>query len=96
MRDFVQGGGLVIAQKNALHALQNMDLAQFGQGTRLRPPNDGYLSYEEMERVRGAQVLGGAIFEVTLDLSHPLCFGFGEKTTSSFSEFFHDRSRKRK
>jgi hypothetical protein len=83
LRQFVTDGGLIIAQKNALNLLQMMDLEQFNQGSGSRPSGN-YYSYEEMERVRGAQVLGGAIFRVELDLSHPLCFGFNEKQQAVF------------
>ncbi|MFK7971296.1 MAG: M14 metallopeptidase family protein [Bacteroidia bacterium] len=75
LKSFVSRGGNVIAQKRALYALNSANLALFELSfNRGQMSND--LSYEERDRARGAQVLGGAIFEVNLDLGHPLCFGF--------------------
>lgn len=36
--------------------------------------------YEMQERDAGAQVIGGAIVQAQLDLSHPLCFGYENPT----------------
>lgn len=83
LSSFVQRGGLLIAQKRALYALQSMNLSIYGIEYSGTNPQ-GHYSFEEKERVRGSQVLGGAIFETTLDLSHPLCFGFQNKQQAMF------------
>ncbi len=43
-------------------------------------------SYAERESLRGAQQLGGAIFEAKLDLSHPLAYGFREEKIALFKD----------
>ena len=39
------------------------------------PPGDGKLPYDLEERTRGAQVIGGTIFNTRADLTHPLLYG---------------------
>ena len=36
-------------------------------------------AYEDVRTARGAQVVGGAVFEAELDATHPLAFGHGER-----------------
>ncbi len=40
--------------------------------------------YESARRDRGSTVVGGAIFEVKLDLTHPLAFGFDDENLAVF------------
>jgi hypothetical protein len=42
----------------------------------------------------GAQNIGGSIFEATLDLSHPLCFGYPDNDVSLFknNKLFFEKS----
>ena len=42
------------------------------------------ISFAQKENHFGAQVIGGAIFEAKLDLSHPINFGYKNKNISLF------------
>jgi hypothetical protein len=41
-------------------------------------------SFEQQERYRGAQVIGGAIFQAKTDRSHPINFGYKKSTVPLF------------
>ena len=40
--------------------------------------------YGSLQRDRGAKIIGGAIFESEMDLTHPLCFGYSDNTIPTF------------
>ena len=42
------------------------------------------ISYEDRSNFRGAQVIGGAIFETKLDRSHPINFGYKNEKLAMF------------
>ena len=44
------------------------------------------ISYEQRQNFLGAQVTGGAIFEATLDRSHPINFGYKNKNLALFRD----------
>lgn len=44
------------------------------------------ISYEQKQNFLGAQVTGGAIFEATLDRSHPINFGYKNKNLALFRD----------
>jgi hypothetical protein len=75
LKKWIENGGDIIAFKGGARWLANQKLAflEFRQDSRdtLVQKN-----YEDLERDRGAQEIGGAIFVARLDLSHPLCYGY--------------------
>jgi hypothetical protein len=46
--------------------------------------NPGFKMYSDNRNERGAQAIGGAIFEADLDLSHPLAFGYSSNKIPIF------------
>ena len=82
IKDWVQDGGTLIAYKNAGRWLNTNELMKLTFETR----NDAAkaVTFEQQGDYRGAQVIGGAIFETTLDRSHPIAFGYKNKTLPIF------------
>ncbi|WP_411768031.1 M14 family zinc carboxypeptidase [Winogradskyella sp. A3E31] len=73
LQGWIQGGGTLIAYRNALRFLNNRKLMKIDfKSSELKAEN---ISFEERGDFRGAQVIGGAIFETKIDRSHPINFG---------------------
>jgi hypothetical protein len=77
LRTWVQAGGVVIGLENALNWLTTAGLGKFEmkkdeekkEAQQPRP-------YADIEEFTGAQETSGAIFEASVDLSHPLLYGY--------------------
>ncbi|MEP0548979.1 MAG: M14 family metallopeptidase [Rhodothermales bacterium] len=77
LKTWVRSGGTLIVTEGAAgvaaeRGLIELDKREADEDSTLRP-------YAEVSDARGAQVIGGSIFEATLDTSHPLAFGQGER-----------------
>lgn len=75
LKDWISDGGLVIAWKNGGKWLSDNEITKVSYAKSDRKPEEKYLPYEDLEENSGAQVTGGAIFEASVDLSHPLAYG---------------------
>lgn len=83
LKDWISGGGKLIAMQDALS-----QIASFDWGIKLKKPEenllepkDGYAllkPYANRERESVKQMIPGAIYKVQLDNTHPLAFGFPE------------------
>ncbi|EPR74407.1 Secreted protein containing N-terminal Zinc-dependent carboxypeptidase related domain-like protein [Winogradskyella psychrotolerans RS-3] len=74
LQSWIKEGGTLVAYKNALKWLNSKKLMTIDfKKSKLVAKN---ISYEERRDFRGAQVIGGAIFETELDRSHPINFGY--------------------
>ncbi|MEM9324738.1 MAG: M14 family metallopeptidase [Bacteroidota bacterium] len=80
---WVQKGGRIIAFKGANSWLAAQSLIQL---TTNGTPTDttGRKDYQDLREYRGAQVTGGAIFETDLDTSHPIGFGYEDRSVPVF------------
>ncbi|HSR53298.1 MAG TPA: M14 family metallopeptidase [Acidobacteriota bacterium] len=77
LKGWVRAGGTLIAIHNAARWAVEQELVT---GKLFEPedqPED--VPYDQVRRQRGAQVIGGSIFEVELDTTHPLAFGYGPR-----------------
>ena len=94
---WVKSGGSIVAYKGALNWLSAAGLGSFtfkkmaennGDKGERRP-------YADIAATRGAQQIGGAIFEVEADLSHPLLYGYSNNRLSVFrnSSIFLENSK---
>lgn len=74
LKSWIEDGGTLVAYKNTLNWLNSKKLMTIdSKKSRLIAKN---VSFEQRRDFRGAQVIGGAIFEAELDRSHPVNFGY--------------------
>jgi len=94
IQSWAQNGGTIVAYKSAAKWLsdQKMTKVKFLEN---KPDTTGYEAYEDLSNNRGAQVIGGAIFEVEVDLSHPLAYGLKNEKMPIFrnSTLFMEKSK---
>lgn len=83
LKQWIQDGGSLIAYQNTLRWLNSKELLKinFKKKNSLKAKN---ISFEERSDFRGAQVIGGAIFETKLDKSHPINFGYKNDKLAMF------------
>lgn len=73
IKEWVKGGGTLIAYQNALRWVNKNKLMEME--FKENPLTASGISFEQRRNFTGAQGIGGAIFEVRLDRSHPVNFG---------------------
>jgi len=82
--DWVSAGGVLIATKAAVAWVSTQGL---GGIQLLSPEPDSSLkdlTYADRAKVRGAQVIGGAICQARLDRTHPIGYGYQRDTLAVF------------
>ena len=84
LKNWISGGGTVIAQKTALSWLAKQDLGKIEFKKSPEKDSLNQRPYRDISKYQGAQTTGGAIFEVKADLTHPLLFGFTEDEFAVF------------
>lgn len=74
LKEWVKEGGTLIGYRNVVEWLTKNDLIslKFRKDTLVAKD----ISFAQKNDFKGAQVTGGAIFEVRLDRSHPINFGY--------------------
>lgn len=82
LKNWVQNGGTLIAYKYGLRWLQRAKLANIAFKTAQR--GDTTITFEQRRNASGAQRIGGAIFNVNLDRSHPIAFGYKRENLPVF------------
>jgi len=82
LKSWIQDGGTMVAYKNALRWLNKKELMKIDFKKNKRIAKN--ISYEQRGDFRGAQVIGGAIFETKLDRSHPINFGYNNDKLPMF------------
>jgi hypothetical protein len=96
LKTWVQAGGVLVLTEEAVSwAAQNaISEVKF---KKLKSPVDSTqkLSYTEREQIDGAQQVFGAIFGADADLTHPLAYGYNQKTISLFkaNKVFMEKSK---
>jgi hypothetical protein len=79
IKKWVKKGGTIIGFKTANNWLRTNQLLKAevkpkittkGQASKLAN------NYENQSKIKGAEVIGGAIFETEIDLTHPLAYGY--------------------
>jgi hypothetical protein len=83
LKSWIQDGGTLVAYRNALRWLNSSELMKidFKKNKSLTAKN---ISFEQRSNFRGAQVIGGAIFDTKLDRSHPINFGYKNDNLAVF------------
>jgi hypothetical protein len=83
IKDWVRGGGVLIVQRSATNWARSQGLLNAEPVERERRET-GRIAYEDLQRTRGAQVLGGSIFSGSLDITNPLGYGYRDGSMSVF------------
>ena len=78
LRRWVAAGGTLILHRSAVSWAKNAGLTSvsFVGGDDDSDSGSGLARYTEMSAERGAQVIGGSIFKVNIDVQHPLFYGY--------------------
>lgn len=75
LKTWVQNGGIIVGYKNTARWLASNKMISLNFESQKRDSVKN-VSFENRSLQSGAQVIGGAIFEVNLDRSHPVNFGY--------------------
>lgn len=83
--EWVSDGGTLITTKGATAWADRHDLVdvEFKESPDLFASEEMW-PYDEQSNKRGAQVIGGTIFETEVDLTHPLLYGYQSETLPVF------------
>ena len=82
LKEWTKEGGSLIAYRNAVNWLKKNDFIDFKLKMNELTAKD--VSFGERGDFKGAQVIGGAIFEAKLDRSHPIAFGYKDNKIAMF------------
>lgn len=82
LKTWVQDGGTLIGYRNAINWLKTNEFIKLDLKKMKLDAND--ISFEQRGDFRGAQVIGGAIFEADIDRSHPINFGYKNEKIALF------------
>ncbi|MBL0272108.1 MAG: zinc carboxypeptidase [Chitinophagaceae bacterium] len=96
LKAWVQGGGTLILSEEAVSwAAQNGITDVKFKKTGSPVDSSSRLSYTDREQIDGAQQIQGAIFGADVDLTHPLAYGYNQKTVSLFkaNKVFMEKSK---
>ncbi|MEL6675180.1 MAG: M14 metallopeptidase family protein [Bacteroidota bacterium] len=76
IKAWLTAGGNLIAYKSAIRWLAGQKIGGISLKSNQDPADEGPLAYADRSNIRGAQVIGGAIFKVDQDLTHPMNYGY--------------------
>jgi len=82
LKTWVQNGGTLIGYKSAGKWLERNEFMKMTFKSNKTTATD--ISFEQRSNYNGAQYIGGAIFQTTLDRSHPIAFGYKNKNLPVF------------
>jgi hypothetical protein len=93
IREWVSGGGNLIVQRSAIDWASNQGMLEVETVER-EEQDTGRIPYVDLQGTRGAQVIGGSIFSASLDITHPLGYGYrnGEMNIFRNSTRFLEKS----
>lgn len=84
IQEWIQDGGNLILFRNAIDWGIEKQLISLKRIKKKDPNKKGPSKYKMSSASSGASVLGGAIFEAKMDLSHPLCYGYDNDQIALF------------
>lgn len=97
LKDWVQDGGVAIGFESALSWLHTYGLGKFEVKKNDKDTSDEkpLRPYADIERSSGAQTTSGAIFQASVDLTHPLLYGYHRTAIPVFkgNNIFLERSK---
>jgi len=83
IKSFVQKGGVLIGYKNAVRWMSTNKFISL-KYKRSESPAATNVNFANRSNLRGAQRIGGAIFEAKFDLSHPIAYGYNNENIALF------------
>lgn len=83
IKEWVKEGGTLIGWKGALRFLNKLKIAHLDFEKSVKIDSVKF-NYAERSKARGAQFIGGAIFNLEMDLTHPLAYGYESNTLPVF------------
>lgn len=87
LRSYLENGGVIFGQKHGAKWLADSRLLKARFASRnsiLSMYQDDELTFQQRDDVAAKQRIAGAIFETSVDLSHPLTFGYDKNTLPVF------------
>lgn len=92
IKNWVRQGGTLIAYRSAGNWLEKNELLSLKFKTQKDTAKN--ISFEQREAFNGAQVIGGAIFNTSIDRSHPINYGYKNNSLPFFrnTTFFVEAS----
>ncbi|WP_375235494.1 M14 family zinc carboxypeptidase [Winogradskyella sp.] len=82
LQSWIRSGGTLVGYRRALNYINSKKLLKIEfKKLKIVAKN---ITREQANDFRGAQVIGGAIFEAEIDRSHPINFGYKNKTIPMF------------
>ncbi|MDJ0646104.1 MAG: M14 family zinc carboxypeptidase [Flavobacteriaceae bacterium] len=82
LKDFVKKGGTLIGYRNSLKWLNTNKFIKLDfKKSKSETKN---VAFDQRSNFRGAQFIGGAIFEANIDRSHPVNFGYNSDKIALF------------
>ncbi len=82
LTNFVKNGGSLIAYRNSLKWLNTNKFIKLN--FKKSKPKGKNIAFDQRSNFRGAQIIGGAIFEANVDRSHPINFGYNDHKLALF------------
>ncbi|PTX42216.1 zinc carboxypeptidase [Christiangramia gaetbulicola] len=82
LKEWTRDGGTIIAFRNAVNWMKENDFIKFE--TKKNELTAKNISFGDRGDFKGAQGIGGAIFEVKLDRTHPIAFGYDDEKIAMF------------
>ncbi|NNC70540.1 MAG: zinc carboxypeptidase, partial [Flavobacteriaceae bacterium] len=82
LKTFVQNGGTLIGYRNSLKWLNTNKFIKLD--FKKSKPQTKNVAFTDRSNYKGAQVIGGAIFEANIDRSHPVNFGYNSDKIALF------------
>lgn len=84
IKSWIQNGGNIIAIKNAVKWLASAGLSASKFKKKYSDTSSVRYPYQLVNQYQDAHEINGAIFQGTLDVTHPLCFGYQNPSISIF------------
>lgn len=84
VKDWVKNGGVLIAYRGASAWTVKNELSKIKFKKAIQPDTTRFLNYADRFKETNENNISGAIFNVEMDLTHPLCFGSSDKNLPIF------------
>ena len=84
MKTWLQQGGVIVASRGGGKWLADQKITNTAYKSASKPDSLTKLAYDDESKYRGAQVIGGAIFNSKGDLTHPVLYGIENENIPVF------------